>query len=300
MESSGHPTHARARDRAKLKKEKNREQTAASRAAPKKSRRLAPTASGLMQVQVSRRNAVALRPAGWLPQPWEPGRYIYGVLAAAADADGIARFLPSDDAALSVGWSRAAYSIVRLAHSESERLINTVAPGLLEKLQLRVSGRDVKAGEELLHVGAEIILFRSMARSGAHYDATPSVLVPIVGERTVWLAPRETFSEAPRGRADSVLHPTLDPAEGGSESGWMRVCAQPGRVVYLPRGEWHSVQSNAGSIAISLSVSMNESGSGDGGIPRGFVDGVAPTRPVAGGWASPDALVRMWYRRKWL
>ena len=42
MESSGHPTHARARDRAKLKKEKNREQTAASRAAPKKSRRLAP------------------------------------------------------------------------------------------------------------------------------------------------------------------------------------------------------------------------------------------------------------------
>jgi hypothetical protein len=226
-------------------------------------------------------------------------RYVHKVLAATADSDGVARFVaPVVGEVVSEGWEKAAYAIVQVWWGESKELVDTVAPGLLEKLGLLVGSRSVKAGEEILSIGVEIILSQTEARSGAHYDADPSILVPIVGTREVWCAQHETFQDSERGNADSILK--RDPHEGerkdAERAGWTPWKVKPGQSLYLPRHDWHSVKSPPGSIALSVTVHVGESGARDGGIPRGRAKYGAPTKTAVGGWSSPKAFALLWGR----
>ena len=300
MESQGDKRRAGQGTRARAEKDQLAQRKAERRALathskkPKRQMHLAQAGSNAG----SRRQIRALQPAGWIPRPWdETPRYIIAVLAASPDPDGIARFRPTIDSARSDGWQCAAYTIVRVAAIEAQQLVDTVAPGLMDTLQLELGGRDVAVeGEKPLHISVEIILSQTQASSGAHYDDTPSILVPIVGKRTVWCAQKAQFADAPRGNADSFLHPELDPADSGPKEGWTEHSVPPGCVVYLPRRDWHSVRSEARSIALSVSVrpirGFDEAGLPDLGCRRG----VAPTEPVAGGWSSPRAFARMWDR----
>ena len=105
------------------------------------------------------------------------------------------------------GWQTAAYAIVRICSSEATNLVNTVAPGFLDNHGLKVGGRDAKADDgETLHVGVEVLLSRTVTLSGAHYDSTPAVLIPLTGTRTVWWAPKATFES----RCRTIDYATMD------------------------------------------------------------------------------------------
>ena len=155
------------------------------------------------------------------------------------------------------GWQTAAYAIVRICNSEATNLVNTVAPGFLDKHGLKVGGRDAKADDgETLHVGVEVLLSRTVTLSGAHYDSTPAVLIPITGTRTVWWAPKATLeSRSSRHPGEErAVRRELHPADGGPTDGWLEESEiGPGEAVCLPRGDWHSVRGEPSSIALSVS-----------------------------------------------
>ena len=128
-------------------------------------------------------------PARWSPRPSDVLNYVHAVVAAEADADGVARMDWTHGVCDAAGWQTAAYAIVRICSSEATNLVNTVAPGFLDTHGLKVGRRDTKADDDkTLHVGVEVLLSRTVTMSGAHYDSTPAVLMPITGTRTVWWA----------------------------------------------------------------------------------------------------------------
>jgi hypothetical protein len=259
---------------------------AASRAQPAtrilQKRLSATSVTKLLEAQISRRATTAETPARWLPRPKDQAKYSHAVLAAEPNSGGVARFDAERDTSMT-DWRRAAYAIVRIPSGESKELVETVAPGLLDRLNLKVGGRNVQPRREKKpqHIGAEIILSQTKARSGAHHDSTPSILIRVVGTRIIWCAPNVRLSHLPRGKDVTPLHRDFDPAGGGPKEGWEKPLeAKPGDVIFLPRCDWHSIESEAGSIAISVSV-QPMSGCIPG-IPGGRVKGASATRPVVG------------------
>ena len=80
--------------------------------------------------------------------------YDQAVVAAEPDHDGVARVNWSLGVQEAEGWQAAAYAVIRICLEESTELVDTVAPGLLDQLNLKVVGRDARASNNrTLHVG---------------------------------------------------------------------------------------------------------------------------------------------------
>lgn len=119
-----------------------------------------------------------------------------------ADADGIARFQPgaSDDAnEAGVPWTCAAYAILRVPTHACVSLLDALTPSLLDKLRLELASRVIECDGTRISVSVEILLSRTWTHSGAHFDSTSSLLVPIVGDRKVWFAPHDALMDRARG-----------------------------------------------------------------------------------------------------
>ena len=234
----------------------------------------------------------------WIPRPNDELRYDHAVIASNPDPDGIGRMDWSRGVQDAAGWQSAAYAIVRIASCEGAELLNTVAPTILEQLNLEIGGRNARVGDKLLHIGVEVLLSRSATRSGAHYDSTASLLIPIYGTRTVWSATRAAFGAASTRwpGEERALRRSLDPAEGAMSEAWqVEKEVGPGELVCLPRLGWHSVHAEAGSLALSVSVIRETGGSGDEEVLSFARLSIgAPTRPARKGWRGPDSFARMW------
>jgi len=115
-----------------------------------------------------------------------------------------------------------------------------------------------------------LIVFMSLVNtlSGAHRDATHSILICTHGAKVVWMTPPETTLESQRltlgpRHASYPDWLTQDPfqvcatADGLhtlKRQGWKQVCLIPGDSLFIPKGWWHSVYSTKDTIGLSVDI----------------------------------------------
>ena len=115
--------------------------------------------------------------------------------------------------------------------------------------------------------GAGIICtVNTWSTSGPHRDATDSILLVANGRRTVYFAPSRTDDTAERDGILTVeggppflparLDPCLHSTAGMTGVRWCRepVVLECGDAMWIPRGWWHCVRSEADSVAVPLEV----------------------------------------------
>lgn len=221
---------------------------------------------------------------------------IHTPVVEVADEDGVGRFhARSSEEAVDTGvsWSTAAYSISRVPTAACTTLLDALTPGMLGKLGLQLGSRSVQWRGWHANVSVEIMISRTCTHAGAHCDSTPSLLVPIVGTHTVWVAPRDSFAQEGTDLNEQYLSPCNDPAEGRMLQGWEKLIVKPGSIVSLPCFSWRSVVAPANSIALSITVLTGSSGGSSDHMAMGIVHHVAPTRPLLARWSSAASLIRL-------
>jgi hypothetical protein len=115
--------------------------------------------------------------------------------------------------------------------------------------------------------GAGIICtVNSWSTSGPHRDATDSILLVANGRRTVYFAPSRPDDTAERDGILTVeggpsflpawLDPCLHSTAGMTGVRWRRepVVLECGDAMWIPRGWWHCVRSEADSVGVPLEV----------------------------------------------
>ena len=135
-----------------------------------------------------------------------------------------------------------------------------------EKGGLNDDGSYTNNNQKQLRGGSVICTENVWSSSGPHRDGTDTLLLVVSGRRTVWYAPTSkddildrdavlTFTNGPPflpSRLDPSLHAT-------SEMEGVRWCSEPvtleaGDAMWIRRGWWHCVRSEADSVAVPIEV----------------------------------------------
>jgi hypothetical protein len=124
-----------------------------------------------------------------------------------------------------------------------------------------------RVGKQKQRRGAAVICtLNTWSSSGPHRDASCTILLVVHGQRTVYFAPSSGDDTAERDDTLTIaggppflpasLDPTLHPS---AEMKGVRWCSEPvtlecGDAMWIPRGWWHCVRSEADSVAVPIEV----------------------------------------------
>jgi hypothetical protein len=173
--------------------------------------------------------------------------------------------LPQDQEMSLAVWLRSSYSVLALTGPAAVALLAHVCPDVVNRVGAKLS--PASDGRAL-----SIIVTDDPAgsRSGAHCDPKPTLIVSLVGKRTVWLArPEAAHARAPRAPTTSsslgavqYLGDECDPAVSGTTTahhwvGWHSpVEVGQGSALYIPEGWWHSVMASPKAVGLALDIAV--------------------------------------------
>ena len=158
-------------------------------------------------------------------------------------------------------WLRSSYSILALTAPAAVALLAHVCPDVVNRIGAKLS--PASDGRALS------IIFTDDpdgSRSGAHCDPKPTLIVSLVGKRTVWLArPEAAHTRAPRVPSSmgtvQYLGDECDPAVSSTTAHhWVEwhspieVCE--GNALYIPEGWWHSVTASPKAVGLALDIAV--------------------------------------------
>lgn len=227
---------------------------------------------------------------------------------------------PRDGGERAPRWLPAAGSVVELEDSTSKRtiigvlaavvpaMLSWLAPQLLRTTSAVLTARGVgRRGAR----GASIILTACASSSGPHADGEDTLLLNVSGVRSVWYA-RPDHADARLTReqdgdgAPVFLPAVCDPSLPHSSSvqkgiAWRGpIELRAGDAIWIRRGWWHCVASEAKGVAIPLEIVR---GSVRGSAPRVFRH-VASRKPESGrsarevsrcsNWSSASSVRKLW------
>ena len=95
-----------------------------------------------------------------------------------------------------------------------------------------------------------------------HRDSTDSLLLVLRGSKVLMLKPPQAEVQAEAGYEHmSVETPLTGAGAVGRQDGWLEVRLESGEGFLLPKGWWHQVWSEPGTVALSLVLRL---GAGEG------------------------------------
>jgi hypothetical protein len=97
----------------------------------------------------------------------------------------------------------------------------------------------------------DIFMSVEQSESGTHYDSTSSLLLVLCGHKTVYL--HKKCKEI----TEWVGHPMWSqdcPTAENNKLVWLRFTLTPGSILFLPKGWWHNVISQAGTVSATIDV----------------------------------------------
>ena len=194
----------------------------------------------------------------------------------------------------------AGRTIFGVAAHETRPMLAHLMPLLLDAAGLRIAARGVLDGERR---GASVILTRRPSSSHPHMDSEDTLLANISGTRKVWVANFEAVSAAVHRKRDDggttfLVDLNCDPS-------WheLKVCAdngvkwtgpvvlESGDAIFIPRGFWHCLLSEAGGVAVPIEIVSSEGGD----QPHVWRHaGVRTDRARAHMWGSAASVLELW------
>jgi hypothetical protein len=175
-------------------------------------------------------------------------------------------------------WAPGAGSIVELipgsvrmvigvAAEEVPAMLAYLAKPLMHKAGATLAARGSVAGGE--RRGASVIVTTARSSSDPHMDGEDTLLFNVSGSRWAWFAPPNAArQDVPRSSSNggpTFLPTTCDPsihsrAECAANGvGWsLPVQLDAGDAIYIRRGWWHCLLSEAGGVAIAIEIVSTE------------------------------------------
>ena len=145
----------------------------------------------------------------------------------------------------------------------------------------------------MLEFSAIMLLSKLRSRSGAHRDTTTTLLMVGSGSKTVIFASPKALGQHPcEMQGEHRLK--VDPLEGSEpveSSIWTKWVLKPGDAVLLPAMWWHSIESQADTIALSVEVST--SNEGDASFLQNPLKIQCGSRALPSDWKSTATFLRL-------
>jgi hypothetical protein len=200
-------------------------------------------------------------------------------------------------------------TVIAVAAEEVPAMLAYLAKPLMQTAGATLAARGSALGGE--RRGASVIVTTARSSSDPHMDGEDTLLFNVSGRRRVWFAPPNAArQDVPRSSSNggtTYLDTTCDPsihsraecAANGVQ--WSEpVDLEAGDAIYIRRGWWHCLLSEAGGVAIPIEI-VSAEGAGKGTCVYRHVGTCKPSgrcsdRTVArrAEWGSAASVLQLW------